>query len=154
MHSLSSTFTVDSKLYPGAVYKIRTLNTIQRAKRDAAIASHRLEYTRLNAERQTIYKHLAGDTGTDEEKLERVNAHPVEKRLPILDFDQKAQCILDEHIVPATIRAALISVDGIEIDGAKPTVETLLENAPDGMLTEIYAACVNGSGLTEGEAKN
>jgi hypothetical protein len=155
MHSLKSKFTESSKKYPGVSYTVRNLNTIRRAERDAAIASHRLEYTRLTAERATQFKALAGEDGTAEERNTRVNALPVDKRLAILKMDEEAQHIYERFIVPNAIRAGLISVDGLDLDGVeKPTTEDVIQNAPDDLIEEIYAACVRGSGLTEDEAKN
>lgn len=154
MHSTKTVYTEQSKLYPGVSFKIRTLNVMKRAQRDAGIASQRLEYTRLSAERATQFKALGGDTGTIEEQTARVNALPIEKRLEILRLDEEADSIFNQFILPATIRAAFVSIDGYELDGATPDIDALLNDAPDDLLGEIYAACVRGSGLTEGEAKN
>lgn len=155
MHSLKSKFTESSKKYPGVSFTVRNLNTIRRAERDATIASHRLEYTRLTAERATQFKALAGEDGTAEERNARVNALPVDKRLAILKMDEEAQHIYERFIVPNAIRAGLVSIDGIDLDGVEhPTAEDVIQGAPDDLIEEIYAACVRGSGLTEDEAKN
>jgi|APGre2960657404_1045060.scaffolds.fasta_scaffold01058_7 hypothetical protein len=155
MHSLKSKFTEASKKYAGVSFTVHNLNTIRRAERDAAIASHRLEYTRLTAERATQFKALAGEEGTAEERNARVNALPLEKRLAILEMDEKAQHIYERFIVPNAIRHGLIGVEGLELDGTEnPTADDILAGAPDDLIEEIYAACVRGSGLTEDEAKN
>jgi len=155
MHSLKSKFTEASKKYPGVTFTVRNLNAMRRAERDAAIASHRLEYSRLIAERATQWKALAGEDGTIEERNARVNALPVDKRLAILEMDEKAQHIYERFMLPNAIRAGFISVEGLELDGvATPSVDDLLSGAPDDLIEEIYTACVRGSGLTEDEAKN
>ena len=155
MHALTSSFTEKSKKYEGVAFKVRTLNALKRAARDAQIAGERLEYTRLTSERATQFKALAGEDGTIDELNAKVNALPVEKRLAIWDMDERAQRIYDEFIVPNTIRAALISVTGLSLDGIEnPSVDDILAGAPDDLIAEIHAACVRGSGLTEGEAKN
>ena len=155
MHSFNSEFTEKSKKFEGVAFTVRTLNTTKRAERDAKIAAERLQYTRLSAERATKFKELVGEDGTPEERNAKVNAMPLEKRVDLLYLDEQAQHIYDSVIAPSTIRAALISVTGLELNGVKePKVEQIIADAPDELLAEIHEACVRGSGLTEGEAKN
>lgn len=154
MHSTKSAFIAKSTKYEGVTFKVRTLNTIKRAERDARIAQDRLEYTRLTSERATQFRALVGEDGTVEELNAKANALPIGRRLELLSLDEQAQHIFERVIIPSTIRAAFVSIEGYEIDGKAPTVDDLLENAPDDLLGEVYAACVTGSGLTEGEAKN
>ena len=155
MHSTKSQFTEKSAAYPGVEYTIRTLNAVARAERDATIMQERLEYSRITSERATQFKALVGDEGSIEDRNARANALPLEKRLAIIELDERADVIYQRHIVPATIRAAFVSISGYELDGdPAPTADALIAAAPDVLLAEIHAACVRGSSLTEAEAKN
>jgi hypothetical protein len=187
MLSLKSIQIVDSKLFPGVKYKIRALNVIQRAKRDAEIAAHRLEYSRVSAEQSTLFRKLIGTESTAfvrelraaVAKLDLPADHPVtlglaqfceradmeaklDKLSPadaaLLTAAQQAQAaVYQEHIIPASIRGALIAVEGLTfngIDGRMPTVDEVLAEAPDEMLDEIKTACDDATCLVEDAAKN
>ena len=155
MHSTKSQFIEKSTAFPGVEFTIRTLNTIARAERDASIMDQRLEYSRLTSERATQFKALVGDEGSIEDRNARANALPLDKRLAIIELDERADAIYQRHIVPATIRAAFVSISGYELDGdSAPGVDALIAGAPDELLAEIHAACVRGSSLTGEEAKN
>ena len=154
MHSLKSTFNEKSTKYPGVTFTVRNLNAMQRAVRDAQIAAERLEYTRIVTERAMQFKALAGEDGTVEQQNARVNSLPVEKRIALWDMDERAKHIYDGTIVPNAVRFGLVSVDGLDMDGATADADAVLNSAPDDLIEEIYTACVRGSSLTEGEAKN
>ena len=184
MPSLKSVETVDSVLFPGVRYKVRTLNVIARAKRDAKIADHRLEYSRLSNEQRTLTEKLLGEGSTpfiaalrkELEKLDLPQDHPVTVGLTKYCSEEELRAKFDslsaadqakieavqqahthiyqQHILPSTISAALVSVEGFDIDGTPATVEQILATAPDDMLSEIYQACANASGLVETDQKN
>ncbi len=184
MPSLKSVETVASVLFPGVRYKVRTLNVIARAKRDAKIADHRLEYARVSNEQRTLTEKLLGEGSTpfiaalrkELEKLELPDDHPVSlglakycseeeleakfNSLPPADqakieaVQQAHTLLYQQFILPSTITAALLEIEGFDIDGAPATVEQILEKAPDNMLSEIYQACSNASGLVETDQKN
>jgi len=187
MLSLKSVQIVESKLFKGVTYKIRALNVIQRAKRDAEIAAHRLEYSRVSAEQSTLFRKLIGTESTAfvrdlraaVAKLDLPADHPVtlglsqfcergdmEAKLDnlapadaaLLTAAQQAQAaVYQQHIIPASIRGALIAVEGFTfegLDGQLPTVEQILAEAPDEMLDEIKTACDDATCLVEDAAKN
>ena len=158
MPSLKTIVTEKSVLFPGVEYRIRTLNQLRRARRDSAIAAERLEYTRITAERADRFRALVGETGTPDEQTDRANALPVEKRIILWEMDQKAEFIRAQHIMPATIRAALISAHNLEVlelEGVDANdVESIIENAPDELLTEVYEFCLKASQLSPYEVKN
>jgi len=184
MPSLKTTETVDSKLYPGVRYVVRTLNVIQRARRDAKIAEARLEYSRLSTEQTQLYTKLIGDRTTpfvaalkeavaklnltadhlvskglakwmdEAEFAEKLAALPAADQQKLESVMQAHNLIYQERILPATIEASLIRVEGFEIDGTAATVEQVLEHAPDEMLAEVYQACVNATALVETDQKN
>ncbi len=184
MPSLKTKSTVESKTCPGVSFQVRTLNAVQRARRDASVAAHRHEYSRLLNEARAIYKKVAGVTDTAftsalkaelvklalpdghviskglaqylsaEEQAAKMNAIAPAERAQLDELNDRASLVDNEHLVPATLRAALVGVTGYEIDGAAATVEAFIENAPDELLAEAYEACVNASGLTGEQAKN
>jgi hypothetical protein len=154
MHSLCSKTVVKSVLFPGVEYTIRTLNVVQRAKRDAKVATQRAEYARLTAERQSALAKLIGVGGTDEERTAKYDALAATDRAKDQTLFEAIERILQEYLVPANIEAALISVSGYEIDGAAPDWKLLIEHAPDTLLAEVHRACTTGSCLTGDEAKN
>ena len=154
MPSLTTVTAVPSKKYAGVVFHVRTLNVIQRAIRDSEISEHRHEHSRLLTERAVQFEALVGKTGTPEERTVRANLLPPDSKAAILNLDEAAELIFNQHIAPATIRKALASIDGYEIDGAPATAELMILHAPDDLLRECFEACERGSGLTEEQAKN
>ncbi len=184
MHSFSSSTIVHSAKYPGVSFKVRALNIVQRAKRDASIAAHRMEYSRLTNERFSLFKLAVGPSETafiralkaEVAKMALPEDHPVTvglnaflssaemeaklAQLPaetvqqISALSDQANLIHNEHIAPVIIGKGLIEVTGLEIDGAAPDTESLIANAPDDLLTEIFDACEKGGELTDEEAKN
>jgi hypothetical protein len=148
MH-LAPRTTHESKSIPGCTFVTRRLNSIQRAKRDAGIAEHRREYTRLTTELSALVRRYIGD-GTPEERQAKLSALEPAKTLEMNALDDGARLVLDEHIRPAVIRAALVSIEGA--DGI--TLESLFDEAPDELIEEIDAACNAASGLTAEQQKN
>lgn len=184
MPSLKTKNVIESKVCAGVSFHIRTLNAVQRARRDASVASQRHEYSRLVNEARAIYKKVAGITDTpftsalkaELSKLALPEEHAVSKglarflsaeeidakmaaltaaeRAQLDELNDRANLIDNEHLVPATIRAALVEVTGYEIDGKPATVEAFISDAPDELLNEAYDACTGASGLTAEQAKN
>jgi hypothetical protein len=148
MH-LTTRKTHESKAIPGCKFTVRTLNSVQRARRDAAIADHRREYSRVTGELTTLVAKHLGD-GSEEERRAKLAAldRSVSAELDLL-ADQ-ARLIQDEFITPATIRAALFSIEG----AGDVTLENFVDEAPDELLDEVKAACEQASGLTADQQKN
>jgi len=138
----------ESKSVPGVRFTTRTLNSIQRARRDASIAEHRREYTRLTTELQLLVsKHVKGETG--EERAACYEALPLDVKLSIQRLEDESRIVLDQHITPAVIEAALVSIEGETF-----TLENLADEAPDALIEEIVTACSAASGLTADQQKN
>jgi hypothetical protein len=60
------------------------------------------------------------------------------------------QCRIDERV----IRAALIRIEGLSIDGEPGTVESLIESGPESLVREVSEAIAEESSLSEDERKN
>lgn len=157
MISIQSKISHDSTVKPGVKFNVRVLNKIRRAKRDLPIIEARAKCSALAAEYAPIGK-LIERKALEGGLSEIVN----DGRTP----EQKDRCFaidaeytwLDNGVVkPAIIRAGLVSIDGLEIDGACATAETLIENAGpdfDDFIEEVFLACEAASGLTPIEIKN
>lgn len=151
---LKSKITHESKVEPGAKFTVRALNYIQRARRDSGVSKQRLEYSRMLGQLGRMQKENLGE-GDYESRKAKFDALPetVRQQMDTLSFESAN--ILHEHLIPSALRAGLISIDGLVIEGASvKTVEELLESAPDELLDEIYQACEKAAGLTAEERKN
>lgn len=119
----------------GITFTVRTLNVIQRARRDAGIADERIRYTNLLREYQAL---------SEEEKS--LDAGP--------ELVYRITLLLNEYLIPAALRAGLISISGIEIDSKPATAEMLIESGPDDLLMEIFERCEETAGLSGDDSKN
>lgn len=154
MHSLKSITEVPSQKYPGITYHVRTLNVIQRARRDQLVAKERAEYSRLSAERDMLLESLIGKGGTDEEREAKYQALNPEQRARDNALFQQVDALLQGHLLPNVLTFGLVRIDGYEVDGEAASVQALIDHAPDDLLTEAYKACLYGAGLSGDEAKN
>jgi len=136
MMNFRSTEVHESDAVEGVRFTVRVLNVIQRARRDAEIADQRLEFTRLLEE----YRALG-----DEERNS-----PAGRRL-----DYLSGLIADQYLKPASIRAGLVSIEGLSVDGEPVTdADGLIERGPDALIEEVWLACEAASGLSEEQRKN
>lgn len=135
MYSFNSKETIESATYPGVKFTVRILNDIQRARRDAKLLDVRARINELQ-DRWAVAK----DKG--------------DGAIELLKINDEAALLSQSQLKPAYIRAGLVSVEGIEIDGVPATVETLIESGPVELVNEIYDACVKASGLGAEETKN
>lgn len=58
------------------------------------------------------------------------------------------------RLLCAKLKRALVSVEGIQVDGKEATVDQFIESAPAELLQEAAAACEGGFGLTSEQQKN
>jgi hypothetical protein len=68
--------------------------------------------------------------------------------------EQLEAAVLAGEIDRAFLEWGLVGVEGLKIDGAPATPETLIETGPVELATEILARIKNACGLTENERKN
>jgi hypothetical protein len=142
MLSIQSKTTAESAVCPGVKFTVRRLNKIQRSARDLPVMEPRMRYTEIS-ERYFELKGLKEPTPETEREARMI--------------DYEAGLIINEHLKPASIRAALVSIEGLEIDGKPATADSLLaDGSPDtdGLIDEIYAACEIASGLSGTQQKN
>lgn len=151
---LKSKCRFESKAAPGAVFVIRTLNSIQRARRDASIAEQRLEFTRVSAELAALRKALIGNDGTVEDNRAKYDALSIDDKMKLDFLAAKQNSLYEEYVVPANLKAGIVKIEGLKLDGqVVETVEQLYE-APDALINELYEQCQAAAGLSEEEQKN
>jgi hypothetical protein len=142
MISLKSKTTIESKAVPGVSYVVRTLNKIQRARRDLPVMATRQHLSALIREYGPLCDNPAR-TPAQSGRLEQLDA--------------EFAWLQDQEIYPSVIRAGLVSIAGLEIDGQPATADSLIESSGadyDALIEEIYEACVAAAGLTPTEIKN
>jgi hypothetical protein len=67
---------------------------------------------------------------------------------------RQMQSVERDEIIPTFVRALLVSVDGLEIDGAPATVESMIESGPPDLYAEIAKAVKHEMGMDEQETGN
>jgi len=168
---------------PGVKFTVRTLNKIQRAKRDYPVAEKVIEYSELADEYFALLPKGWAEVQAARVKLAKLRAASEDERddaeialaaeavrvieASIVDtpksqtrrnvVDLQAQMVRDEHFKPAAIRASLVKIDGLEIDGKPATAELLLASTGadyDELIDEIYLACEAAAGLSADQQKN
>ncbi len=132
----------ESAALPGVSFTVRRLNYIARCERDLALLEDRARMAALIGRMQAL---CDGDDFTKP----RAGAEQEHRRL-----DAEYAMLHQTRIIPAYIRAGLVSVDGLTVDGAAADTAAVLAAAPDALLDEIFAACVAASDLSESQRKN
>ena len=170
--NIKPTFTQESTACPGVRFTLRVLNQITRAERDAGLIEARTKISDLvaqlqrlpdpDAEGRTILAAAAAEerelSADEQAKLSAIEAKPEidSQRLARNMIDHRVGLIINQEIKPAYIRAALLSIEGFEMDGkllAKPW-DALIRSAPDELIDELYLAANLNSGLTSEQEKN
>jgi hypothetical protein len=129
--------TVESKLYPGVTFVVNRMNERRRVRRELGFADLRL---RVNEQQTAIQEALKEKDSLPPGRLEQMNA----------SFGE----LLHGEWYPAWIRWGILSIDGLEIDGVKATVQTLCEDGPTDLVEEVFAAVMEAAGLSTVEEKN
>lgn len=162
MLSLKTKETIELKSAPGVTVTARVLSKSAVMRRDLATvdARRRLSLAQLKSQAMLPVKSAT----TDEEKAERakewaekIAAFSPDERMAYFLLDEEIGAITQLELRPAAIRAGIVAISGIEIDGAAVTVEQLdkiIDHASDEVLDELYRICEERAGLPEAVAKN
>ena len=142
--NLSTTITHESAALEGVKFTVRRLNYIDRCQRDMAMLDDRAAAADL-----TRRIALVSDEGEDGKRT----AHPG-KEQEFSRLNAEHSMLYQSRIVPAYIRAGLVSVEGVEVDGKPADVGTFTKWASDALLDEVFAACYQASDLTDEQRKN
>jgi hypothetical protein len=144
MISLVSKITAESKTMPGVTFTVRVLNKIQRARRDLPVMAARQKISLLIREYGPLQEIPDGERTPEQEA-----------RMAAIDAEYSR--LQDGEIKPCEIRAGLVSLAGIEIDGKPATADSLIEASGadyDELLDEIATACRSAASLSPAETKN
>lgn len=132
----------ESAALPGVAFTVRRLNYIARCERDLSLLEDRARMSGLLTRMREV---CDGDDVTKP----RTGSENEHRRL-----DAEYAILHQTRIVPAYIRAGLVSVDGLTVDGSDADTAAVLASAPDALLDEIFGACVAASDLSEAQRKN
>ncbi len=132
----------DSEALAGVKFSVRLLNYISRCQRDLGILEDRARMAGILSRMRDLCE--GGEIGKP-----RAGSENDYRRL-----DAEYSILHQTRIVPAYIRAGLVSIEGLTVEGAAADTEAILRAAPDALLDEIFAACVAASDLTEEQRKN
>ncbi len=153
---INATEVIESTIEPGVKYTIRLLNKVARAKRDRPIIQEKATYSDACAAYIEEVK-AAGYTLDEEKRWRLAEGKPkpnaeTEKRIALLG--DEATAIFNEFIVPASIHAGLVSIEGLAYRG-NPVVsaDDLLAcgSAADDLIDEVYGLCEAAAGLSDKE---
>ncbi len=147
---LTTTITHESAALAGVRFTVRRLNYIARCERDLGILSNRSRLGGIMREMEMLC-----DGGAivrdDDGKVTNIRTG---KESTFRVLENEWAMLHQTQIVPAYIRAGLVSIEGLEVDGKPATVESVLAAAPDALLDEIFAACHAASDLSDEQRKN
>jgi hypothetical protein len=146
-----------SAICPGVTATIKVLNVIERARRDMEIAEHRAEFQRCHREKNALLNAALNRPADDlsAPTVEQIASLPAETQDRLYALAERASLIQSAHIMPAELRASIISLAGcLTATGAAATVDDLIATGPDALITELYAAIQPLAGLTPVQEKN
>lgn len=140
---IATTTTHESVVIPGVSYVVRHLNYISRCERDLAMIDDRAKVSDLARRIAAVSDEADGKRtphAGKEGEFQRLNA--------------EHSMVYQSRIVPAYVRAGLVSVAGLDVDGKPADVGTFCSWAPDALIDEVFAACYAASDLSDAERKN
>lgn len=149
MFSVQTQETKKSTTCEGVSFTIRKLSRIQRSLRDLPIFEQRLKADECSSR--------FWELTAQKEKAEKQGTVAPELTAQIASADYEFSLYLVGYLYPASIRAGLVSIDGLEINGQPATPELLVTCATpdlDELVREIYSECEVASGLTVPQQKN
>ena len=146
-----------SKVDDSVFFTVRTLNLIQRARRDAANLDGRQKYTEAVSAQSSLVDDVVPRALRGEQ--ERIKTW-TEKATP--DQNRRLDELADREatlrysiIIPMVLGAALVTIEGLMADSKQIiTVEDFIEHAPDALINEAFELCQKASGLTDDQQKN
>jgi hypothetical protein len=157
MLTIEPEIQINSTAVPGVTYTVRNLNRIQRAEREFGLMEARYRVSELNSELAALAKEFGIDPDADTSVAElfAADATAAQSRRRALLW-KEIGLIGDRDIKPATIKAGLISIQGVDVGDKAADVESILSGDPktDALLDEIFAACEDSAGLLEKQRKN
>ena len=174
--NITSELQETSKLYPEVSFRIRRLNMLQRADIDMQTLALRqrqreiqLDYPAFTEQERDLgdrlalaYRKLnalpANEAAPTVQEIEdiaqaRRAAAPegAEKKRALLDMEFE---LVAQQLKPYFLRAALVSIDGLTVDGKPVTPATFVEASPPELADEVHQAIEAHMRLSADQAKN
>lgn len=139
--SFTSTVRVESKIpeWEGVAFTVRRFTEGLRIRLRTDLSTSLERIREIVAEAESLEGQAKADPKT-EARLQSLSDSI--ERLQSAEIDR------------AYVRAGLVKVEGLEIDGQPATTDALIENGPRDLYREILAAVKREAGLTETERKN
>lgn len=125
----------------GATFTVRRLSVIERAKRDLPLAEHQGRYSDLLDERRLF---------SPEKDVEPTP----EQRKELRRIDLEIDSVLNLHLKEAIIRAGLVKIEGIEVDGRPITIDEFLQFGDEDLIDQAFVFCDLASQLDSARLKN
>jgi hypothetical protein len=174
----TTTEVFESKLAPGVKYTLKKISHGRRLKLNAVTAPILEKAIALQREYQPLLEDLKEtedaakllpctcEHDLDPEKdthlpeNNRCNVPGCECRKPDYDMEKFAKLnelrfreneIYDDELTPAYVRWGVQSIEGLEIDGEPASVESLIESAPEPLVTELGTELLRLTKLTTEE---
>ena len=141
----SPTITRKSEAAEGVSYVVRRLSFLKRAERDATIAEYQHRMDDLSVE----IRNATPSTKTLDEAEEVIQSSPELRRAL-----EERERLMITHVIPAVIRAGLVSIEGLTVEGKPMTVEQFLDLADRDLISEAYSWCEAASKMTSEALKN
>lgn len=154
--NFSSTYTIESKAFPGVTVRLRRLGPVERADIELNLCRERAEHRAIALRHEEARQKLDGllkaskkdDDGKpieDDLGLDTVAAAMEAQALAI-----KVAAFERSKIDIAYIRAAVLEFGEITYDGTPATADLLCEMGPDELFSEVVGA-IYGNGYLSGE---
>jgi hypothetical protein len=145
---LESKKTFQSESSPGVSFTLRRLSASARARRDLSISEHSLLRNEIARKGYELYKPFKPAKGSTEESpippdvMKEINV--LTDHLGMLD---------EAYVKPATIRAALLKIEGSTLDGKPYTADSFIDYCTDdALMEEVYERAKELSGLPPEQA--
>lgn len=119
------TVTFTSRVNPEVSFVVKRLSVIERTRRDASIVEQQLEY-------QQLLEEIEGLEYEDEGKKKPKDAARFRR------VDAQIANLLRLHLQPTIIRAGVLEIHGVTLDGEPITVDQFLEVADEDLLFDAY----------------
>lgn len=141
---LTTSITHESAALEGVKFTVRRLNYLARCERDLAMIADRARLSELTRQIAAI-----SDEASEGERKPHAGREAEFSRL-----NAEHSMVFRSRLVPAYIRAGLVSIEGVEVDGKPADVASFGAWATDDLIDEVFAACYAASDLSEAERKN
>lgn len=142
----------ESEVAPGVKYTIRVLNQIERARRDLQMRQSRLAARAAWEKVIELGRQIWGAEESPARREELLRGHALANELA--STTEFFQLITDADIMPAVVRAGVVSISGLSFDGQPATVDTLIASGDAQLLKEISNRCDDACGLSADQRKN